>query len=1366
MAYTVGSASVDIVPDFRGAQLAITAWFAKQQDALKIPIRPDLSPETTRVVEQQAQETGNRVGKAISDGVERSTNRNMLSPLSRQIAKLEADIERSQVKTREATDALRLAQLRLDEARKAGNRSASSMLSLEQAVERAQNRVAEANRNGVRSTEQLREARRQLDIETQRSAERSAAAVVESARKQREAQERLGQQMAREIEREAERAQAIRDRELQAQVRLGEQMYRQIEADLARQSAAKQRQLDADVAAEERALQKSLQAIERQAAEREKILAREHAKLERAEEQHAEKSARAALKAIDDAIREGNREKIQIEIDKRHAILEGRTTGGLVARAIHQEMRQNAGLITAAVTGALLVGGPAVTVAATGLFAGIGAVGAFQSDKLRATWVATFQEMRDKGISDTAVLIPAFERMAVSIGGSFDRMRPQLQGAFVDLAPQIDIFSASLTQATENMIPGFVRSIQGGRPIIAGFGDLLEDTGQGLTDFLDNITSHAPAAGQSIGLLGDTMGELLPLLGELLGEGAELGTIVLPVLNSALGGMRTVVEALGGSLPILATGFLAFRTIQGTSRFVQQFSQGLLNIAPNLGVFTERMTGSAVAGERVMSATGRAASGVARFAGALPAVGLAVAGVAMIMADAKQNTDDYASSLIKGGAAARQALADIGDPGVWESITTALSNTFESETWTGGGETPAEAKLRNVKERVQELEGAMNPLELAQSRLAGWTSTLADRLGDEDATAEDVAIALRKVAEYTERSAAEQEKLEKAVSGVTQAMVDQADVARARVDSAFAYEQSLLDGQQALLDVIEAQTALDEARASGDQAAIAQAELDLANAILGTKSALEQQAIAAGELAMSNLPASMDENQRAILGAKASLDELNAMMALGIVLPPELENWRQQLIRITQEADGNKLATAQMTAALSELGFTVAALPDNKGVQITGLEPNEINPIRDRLRELGFDVITLPDNKGIEVRALTDEAKGNVGELSALLVALGIDVPVVVPQVDPGPAVAGANEAGKAVDDLDLKSADPLATLHSDPLVMAALEAQGLLGDLAGLRPTPYADLLDEPLVGAALEDLGLLENLNGQTPTPVAGLDDIELTGTAAADQKILDDLNAQRPTPIADLYDDPLIGRQLYDLGLLGDLAGQRPTPIGLLDDSPLQGTAGTVFGTLADVDRQRPNPVVQATDWASSIIANIQTGINNLTGKTVVITAVHRAVNEVVNGFGQIIGNEGGAVEGLPMVRRYHFDGGGAVVGRGSAKDDLVPAIGPNPFAQYRIANGEHILDGLDVALLGGQSGVYAFREMLKAGTFSGPSQSTGIQQMVSVSGGQSKSAAPTRSTTPREVNLYTPDVPTALRALKAQEHQEEVLAAPWP
>jgi hypothetical protein len=322
---------------------------------------------------------------------------------------------------------------------------------------------------------------------------------------------------------------------------------------------------------------------------------------------------------------------------------------------------------------------------------------------------------------------------------------------------------------------------------------------------------------------------------------------------------------------------------------------------------------------------------------------------------------------------------------------------------------------------------------------------------DENTTASELARLKAQVAQAAARQAQEEENLERATRGVTEAMVAQADAARARVDSAYGYQKALLDQQQAMLDVTDAQTKLDEARASGDPAAIAQAELDYKNALQGVNDALLNRVKLAGDVAMSKLPAAMADDQKAILGAKASLEELNRIIAEGTVLDPDMEAYRQTLIGIVNGADQTMLAQQQLAAALREVGVAVTEIPGTASVVIDDNSPEVI----EKLRALGFEVKELPDGK-VQVTPITDEAKAALGGLSSDLATL--NTTVATPTVD--------------------ANTNPFAGRHA--------EAMGKIVSLNGQRPTPIVDANAIPFNTAMSQTLAGVATLNRQRPTPV----------------------------------------------------------------------------------------------------------------------------------------------------------------------------------------------------------------------------------------------------------------------------------------
>lgn len=1055
MAYTVGSASVEIVPDFRKAQLEITKFFTSQQDKVKVPVQLDIDERTVRQTEKQAEGFGQRLGKAINDGAAKN------------------------------------------------------------------------------------------DIAAVKQAQKTANAIAAARRK-----------------------------------------------------------------AEDQAAADGARARDKQF---------------RDDEKRFQQSIRNQLRAMGAAIKDGTRERLKIEVDENDAQKKGKNLGGIVMRATREEIHQNAGLIAAAIAGVLAAGAPVALAASTALFAGIGAAGAFQNDKLRQSWLGLWTDIKSGAVADAATLVPVFDRMAGAIGQSFQRMRPLMRDAFEAVGPQIDSLTASLVRTAENALPGLVRAVQNAGPVVSGLGDLFEKTGTGLSDFFDRISTHSPAAGHVLDQLGDSMSILLPLLGELIGQGAELAATVLPSVNSALGVLLQVATSLGGALPVLGTAFLSFRLAQGATRYIENLSIKMTDAAALGGMFSARM--------------GQVGSALAKVGNAMPAIGAGAAVWGIIFQQSASQINKWTTALNGGGDAARKAQQDMagydstmGKIGTALDTTAAKTNVFTASTawaWKLLSNDTDEAKKAN-----EEYIKSLTPLESAQRNVGIASKALAEALGDENTTSSELSKRKADLAKASARQAAEEDKLAMATRGVTEAMAEQADAALARTDAAFGYQQSVIDTAEAQADLKKAIESTDYDTPQEKIDAITQRTLDYNKALL-------DQVEAAGKAATTNLPASMDDTQRSVLGAKAQLDELNKLLASGVPLPPELMALKTQLEAVASGADTAALEQAQLVAALGEVGAAVENIPGTKAVKIEA----PTDELRQRLVDLGFLVTEMPDGS-IRVEAETEQAKGNLDNLSVLLADLGITV------------------------------AEPTTILNDQ----ASDKIRGVtaLADFLGLkRPTPTAAV-------------------NDQASNPFKNI-------TALSDF-----LNGRRPTPTA------------------------------------------------------------AVNDQASARIQSIISQINSIPAyRETVIRTVHEVVNKVTN-VGEAMnpwGADGGAVGDMPLKQAPRYaDGGaaptytrfdGAIYGRGGPRDDLVPMLG---------SPGEHMLDAHDVALMGGQAGVYAFREMLNSGALRRPASDTGVRQMVAAGAPRLPQQQQAGSMF-GNVQLYTPDIPTAIRELGAAQHRAEALAPAW-
>ncbi|TFV66307.1 hypothetical protein E4P40_25455, partial [Blastococcus sp. CT_GayMR20] len=581
----------------------------------------------------------------------------------------------------------------------------------------------------------------------------------------------------------------------------------------------------------------------------------------------------------------------------------GDDAGGKLALGLRMSIVRNSPLIAAAIGGGLAAGAPLAMTAATGLFAGIGIVAAAQSDKVQSAWLGTWQRIRDGAIADAAVIEPTLVGLADRVGDGFERMRPRLRGIFADVAPQIDVFAGGLLGLVENALPGLERAIARSVPVTQGFADFLEKTGTGLTGFFDGISEHAPAAGEAFSLIGDVIGELLPTLGTLLGQGAELATMVLPPVVSVLGALNGVLDRAGGLLPPVSAGLLALKVAD--------------LIGNGIGKLGDKLEGVASSGPRAAAAIGRTGSAMQALNSTAGTAGLSgvLIGLTTYFAQVDAASDKWANAIREGGSAAQAARMQMADFGTaanevtsgWGALIPLFSGSAGTLAATGQA-------VDGVTKKLDEQWRAMDPLAQAQSKVAEWSSTLRDRMNDEGTSAGDLEAAKRRLAHWQEEAARLADAESMALRGVTEAMVAQIDQSRAAVDAQFALQ---LAGE-GVEDALARQA---ELMASGTATAD-----ELEDAARDVAMAYSHMGRAASEAATSNLPAALDDQQRAIVGAKAELEYYNGLLASGVDLPQSLDDHVAYLQNVVSGADHAAIEAAILKAKAEEAGVAVEDL--------------------------------------------------------------------------------------------------------------------------------------------------------------------------------------------------------------------------------------------------------------------------------------------------------------------------------------------------------------------------------------------------------------------------------------------------------
>jgi hypothetical protein len=660
-----------------------------------------------------------------------------------------------------------------------------------------------------------------------------------------------------------------------------------------------------------------------------------------------------ALDTVDRRVDQSER-KITASFDRA-----GKESGGRLAQGINAGLTRASPLIVAGVTGALAAGAPAVLAASTLMFAGIGAAAAAQNDEVRAAWAGLGDLIQDEARNIAAPVTSTFTEMADSVGESFLRMKPTLIATMGAIAPQIEDLTGSVLQMAENALPGMARAAQNATPAVAGLGSFLESTGSGLGEFFSIISQHAPAAGTAMAALGDIVGDLLPTLGELLGSGAELASIVLPPLADAMSGVADAAQTLGPILPAIALGITALK-VAGT-------------VGGSLTTLAQSLAMVSYSANPLAGAAGKASTAIGLLGRAAPIAALGLTAYSLATADSSDRVKEWSDTLLQGGAAAAtlKARADeANDTSFWDTFK---ENLLFRDVWDENASSNIAEDFDAAKAGAEALSAAMTPLEAAQQGVTTAQNNLDLAIaqhGPTSAQATAAAGAYRTAQAELEYQAGQTEL---ALSGVTQAMIDQANQALAAIDSGFAYQNSL-NGLE------DAQTALAEAQAhlNDENVETRTTTEDVERAQLALAEQNYRTALAFGQQQADMSGAGKETAEYARIVQEQALAELYRLRdAAG----PEMAGALNQQIAMLESSGVSLAATgtqARVTAdRMRDLGLSVTEIPNQKYVRVEA--PTEDQ--KRRLQDLGYIVTTLP-NGDIYVSADTATAEAALNNVA------------------------------------------------------------------------------------------------------------------------------------------------------------------------------------------------------------------------------------------------------------------------------------------------------------------------------------------------------------------------------------------------
>jgi hypothetical protein len=509
------------------------------------------------------------------------------------------------------------------------------------------------------------------------------------------------------------------------------------------------------------------------------------------------------------------------------------------------------------------------------------------------------------------------------------------------------------------------------------FTDLLSELGSEVAPSLPHLVDSLLGIAQVGAEVGDAMLPALKAGLHLAGPAAE-------ALAGALGIVADVLESIEPVLPVVVAGFLALRGISAATGSLTAFrgsigdlGKRLENSAINAGVFTEKITRSAGAGEKVMTGMGRAASAVSRLGAALPIVGLGFAAVGYAVEKHQQQVEADTQALVdnlaaqdKGGTAALQGAK--GLDAYREKIRDAekaLRDAKEAQRGFGADAYGSALGVASAASQVEELKqnldnanaayreqlAAMTPLEQAQVKVTEATNNalLAQQTYGDSSPQYVAATDILTAAQA--RLEAEQRRVDGATRSATDALLAQAQAAIAGANADLAasmantqlstamdtYKTSLADGTLTTVQRQQATDAMTQSAYSAAQAAAAQA------------------------LAHAEATGSENAQKEADAALLASLQA--TAQQLGSNTPAAITN----LIGSLQNSGVTAVTTS---TRMRDLGLSVTAIPGSKDVRVNA--PTEDQ--RRRLADLGLTVTNIPGSKNVIVSANTAAAQAAI----------------------------------------------------------------------------------------------------------------------------------------------------------------------------------------------------------------------------------------------------------------------------------------------------------------------------------------------------------------------------------------------------
>lgn len=348
-------------------------------------------------------------------------------------------------------------------------------------------------------------------------------------------------------------------------------------------------------------------------------------------------------------------------IDKASHVFD--QVGDSVEKSASRASKAMLGTVGAAAASSVAVAGALVGMPI--LFAAAGAAVMASNSEVANSYAALGHTLRTEVTQDAEPMAAALVGAATDIGTSYSKLRPLVRQAFTDAAPQVRELVGGVTDLAEHALPGMVTALGRSGPAVSGLRSMLKDTGIGVGEFFEIVSTGSDDAGQGMEHFGTLVRGTLPgagqlmveltglwaehgdqaarIVGKLVDVVADLGGRAMPLVSSGVGvaldvleGILVVVEPISGMLGPMIGLWMAFGTAMRGITFVKGLVDG---IGSSVGSVREKL--SAAGGP---DGVGKFATGVGGLMNVLGGPwGIAIAGAGLALAHFGQESQEAAA---------------------------------------------------------------------------------------------------------------------------------------------------------------------------------------------------------------------------------------------------------------------------------------------------------------------------------------------------------------------------------------------------------------------------------------------------------------------------------------------------------------------------------------------------------------------------------------------------------------------------------------------------------------------------------------------------------------------------------------------------